>query len=746
MKKIISCLLVFATVMCNTACTKSETNSDINSDTSIEIQAEMLSLKSADILMAADFSEIICIDKNGTNNLIFGKLKSGKYSGYIANDEFTENKTFYFNPQEDETVKNAALASYGKSAVLTTIYNDTYIYIFGNNGELEKTLELGEVISPDDNFAEILCCEDGYYINIDRHTLAYIDSDGNYKGDVNTKGSNICGIVKDSSDVPCVLLSNENQMTLASLNQVEVSEETNCGELADYTNAICTGKGEYRIAVIVDDGLYALKNDIWVKLTDFAENDFHTHDIRDVEAVDENTFIILLKKEDNSYELRLLSQRDISEIKAKKIVKLANLNGGNIDPYNDLIKKYNSESDNYKVEIVNYNDGVYDERTDSLKQDILSGNAPDIVTFSNITPSSLGADSGTMVDLYSLLDNDSDLSRDDFLDGFLERMETKGKLYQITASFIMNSVIIKDKYANGLTSWNIDELEQIYNNKPSDMEFSAVSALSSKEEMFRLLFKCNRYYNTDTAECSFNSSEFIRELKFINDNDIGTSNDMLTPGMTLVNDDENIIKFRNDEVMVNFAYLNDFRSIREFTQVYSDEPVTFIGFPDNDKMNGIVSVGTTYGIMGDSDNIEGAWDFMKYYFFSEEAFNNGAEYHAINPYKFCGIEKFYKQQLEDIKTPHTYIDSITGEEKNADIYTSYSGNGIEVELQPFTNEEAEKYDDFVRNAVKQRFNGNSTVNNIVWEEAGAYFAGERSAEDAAEIIQNRVNIYLSEQT
>ncbi|MBR3917619.1 MAG: hypothetical protein IKJ59_02645 [Clostridia bacterium] len=61
--------------------------------------------------------------------------------------------------------------------------------------------------------------------------------------------------------------------------------------------------------------------------------------------------------------------------------------------------------------------------------------------------------------------------------------------------------------------------------------------------------------------------------------------------------------------------------------------------PDNDKMNGIVSVGTTYGIIADSDNIEGAWDFMKYYFFSEDAFNNGAEYHAINMYKFCGIEK-----------------------------------------------------------------------------------------------------------
>ena len=67
MGKIISFLLAITTITAITGCTKSETNSDINSDTSIEIQAEMLSLKSADILMAADFSEIICTDKNGTN-------------------------------------------------------------------------------------------------------------------------------------------------------------------------------------------------------------------------------------------------------------------------------------------------------------------------------------------------------------------------------------------------------------------------------------------------------------------------------------------------------------------------------------------------------------------------------------------------------------------------------------------------------------------------------------------------------
>ncbi len=40
----------------------------------------------------------------------------------------------------------------------------------------------------------------------------------------------------------------------------------------------------------------------------------------------------------------------------------------------------------------------------------------------------------------------------------------------------------------------------------------------------------------------------------------------------------------------------------------------------------------------------------------------------------------------------------------------------------------------------------SPIPNIVADEAQAYFSGDKSAEDVAKVIQNRVSIYLSEQS
>ena len=66
------------------------------------------------------------------------------------------------------------------------------------------------------------------------------------------------------------------------------------------------------------------------------------------------------------------------------------------------------------------------------------------------------------------------------------------------------------------------------------------------------------------------------------------------------------------------------------------------------------------------------------------------------------------------------------------------------ELQPFTDEEAEEIESFILNALKNSYQADHTIDSIVREEIGAYFAGEKSAEQTAEYIQNRVEIYLSE--
>ena len=105
MKKIFSLLLVLTVLFFCTGCSKT---TDQSQDSSAS-QSVLISFKSADINMADDFSEIICNDRRAAFYFIFGKLKSGEYSGYLTDTEFTEKSAFTFTPQDEETVRTATL-------------------------------------------------------------------------------------------------------------------------------------------------------------------------------------------------------------------------------------------------------------------------------------------------------------------------------------------------------------------------------------------------------------------------------------------------------------------------------------------------------------------------------------------------------------------------------------------------------------------------------------------------------------
>jgi multiple sugar transport system substrate-binding protein len=51
----------------------------------------------------------------------------------------------------------------------------------------------------------------------------------------------------------------------------------------------------------------------------------------------------------------------------------------------------------------------------------------------------------------------------------------------------------------------------------------------------------------------------------------------------------------------------------------------------------------------------------------------------------------------------------------------------------------------IKNASQKRI-WDSQIESIVQEEVTAFFTGDKSAEETAKIIQNRVSIYLSEQS
>ena len=60
-----------------------------------------------------------------------------------------------------------------------------------------------------------------------------------------------------------------------------------------------------------------------------------------------------------------------------------------------------------------------------------------------------------------------------------------------------------------------------------------------------------------------------------------------------------------------------------------------------------------------------------------------------------------------------------------------------------TEEEAKYLTNFIL-SVNTPYREDANLLSIVEEEAGAYFAGQKSAQTVAEIIQSRVSLYLAE--
>lgn len=69
--------------------------------------------------------------------------------------------------------------------------------------------------------------------------------------------------------------------------------------------------------------------------------------------------------------------------------------------------------------------------------------------------------------------------------------------------------------------------------------------------------------------------------------------------------------------------------------------------------------------------------------------------------------------------------------------------GADIRLEPMSEEEARILRNLVYSAELTE-NYDTTIYNIIMEETEAYFAGQKTAEEVAEIIQTRVQIYVDE--
>ncbi|MDE7112573.1 MAG: hypothetical protein K2O57_00060, partial [Acetatifactor sp.] len=118
-----------------------------------------------------------------------------------------------------------------------------------------------------------------------------------------------------------------------------------------------------------------------------------------------------------------------------------------------------------------------------------------------------------------------------------------------------------------------------------------------------------------------------------------------------------------------------------------------------------------------SDHIEGAWEFLRYYLTDD--YQSGLR---------RGIPVQEKIFLENSRS------ALSGSQSD-------STDKEVAAPEPMTEKQLEKLVTFLL-SVNRRYYENEEIMNIVSEEIEAFFAGDKTAEETAKLIQNRVQLYL----
>lgn len=158
------------------------------------------------------------------------------------------------------------------------------------------------------------------------------------------------------------------------------------------------------------------------------------------------------------------------------------------------------------------------------------------------------------------------------------------------------------------------------------------------------------------------------------------------------------------------------------------------GFPAVQGTGLTVRGNNLLAINAKSEYKETAWEFVRS-FLTEEFYQNK------EVAGFPTLIRAYDQINESYITPEYDVDENGNKTERSK--GSFSIGDFSVEFRTSTKEEAEKMTDVIQSCDRAASDDKQFM-KIVQEEAAAFFAGQKSAQKTADVIQSRVQVYVNE--
>ncbi|MBQ3890895.1 MAG: hypothetical protein II740_06035, partial [Lachnospiraceae bacterium] len=379
---------------------------------------------------------------------------------------------------------------------------------------------------------------------------------------------------------------------------------------------------------------------------------------------------------------------------------------------NYAVSIFNESNEDYKIRTVmpEYSDEIEDWEAYKLNwiKEGLKNKAFDMVAFDDNRYLKDFSFNLQIASLDKFIKKDDEIDLDDYFENVISTGKCGKKLKAVPTGFGIDTMVMSRKEAEKLGNGSYEDFKNYISSNPNS--YKTIYVLS-RPALLKLLIELNSDEFIHGKKYNFNNQAFIdvlNEAKSYSDEDFyplgwpDEEKEAFESGKTTV-------AYHRLDSMYDYVYYSDF--------IFS-EPIEFVGVPTKSGTNNTLATGTLISLSAWSDKKDAAWQFIKY-FLSDE-FYEGWNYGAIPINK----DTYYKNSSE------------MGYEE------IWDSNAEVIKLNPPTQEEIDAFFDLISSAKpKEESPIPKEVMDIIDDEARQYFGKQKTAEEAAEAVQERVNKY-----
>lgn len=698
------------------------------------------------------------------NNML--ETSDGKLAVVRTSETTTYNVPAGFNPETDN------IWQYSSKTKL-----DVYIDVLDETGAVANTVTaLSKEYSQDESYYGIrgvVCDKDGnWYINTTDGMEVY-NADFSQKLFEETGDNNINNVVRTANgDIAAVLWDESGNFNVKTFDTAKkaFSEGKKLSMSTVYFNETFTGNSDYDFFGSDESGILGVnaKDGTVTRVLSWLDSDLSPDNIGHVAAMENGDFLVYNQNwETNSSELIRLVKTENDPSKEKKIITLATLNMDS--EMRTLISDFNKNSSEYRIKVTDYSEyntgDDYTAGITKLNTEIIAGRVPDIIAVGYFMPIDQYAAKGILEDLTPYIERD--LGKDALVEDFFKTLrDDNGKLYEAYSAFTMQTLVGLRSVVGDEADWSFKKLQEAFATLPEGASIVGDYYSRSSALYMFLYSNMDKFVNWETGKCTFDSQDFIDLLETVKtfpaDEDI-KSNDGET---AYVSDQVKVLTGKQLLSNANAYSLTDFRANTFYA--YGKDDISFVGYPGTGAAFSAVGMG--YAISAKSENKEAAWQFVSR-ILTEDYQNGQNKYGYYNG--FPTNEAVFDKMMKAEATPtfgetvfsSTYVVGNNGTSSDGGLgerepyysgatndkgvheqpKTTYGfGGDFTVEVYAMTEQEKEVVLDLLKNTnTFMRYD--SSLSDIINEEIQPFFKGEKSAADAAKMIQSRATIYVNEQ-